>query len=169
MFFGNEKKNRKSRSEEKKVKGKIIYFCGLESGQAKREKIFLSCAQIISRRRGFRKFSTIFLQFFYNFSTIFWKISIIFWKIFPIFWKIFYNFSAIFRKIFRKFSPTIRCGSTKSRHYCKFIIKFTIKFTLILIKILQSTKFEGSHFHNSLKAFTITNKLSQLSKSFYNY
>ena len=68
MFFGNEKRNRKSCSEEKKVRGKIIYFCGLESGLDKARKIFLKVARkIIGRRRGFGKFSTIFLQF----STIF--------------------------------------------------------------------------------------------------
>ena len=152
MFFGNEKRNRKSRSEEKKVKGKIIYFCGLESGLDKGEKKFSkSCTQIIGRRRGFGKFSTIFLQFFYNFLENFYN----FLENFSDFLENFLQFFCDFRKFFRKFSPTIRCGSTESRHYCKFTIKFTTKFTLILIKILQSTKFEGSHFHNSLKAFTI--------------
>ena len=145
MFFGNEKRNRKSRSEEKKVKGKIIYFCGLESGLDKARKNFLRVAQIIGRRRDFKKFSTIFynfLQFFGKFLENFYN----FLENFCDFSEIFYNFSAIFRKFFRKFSPTIRCGSTKSRHYCKFTIKFTTKFTLILIKILQSTKLRAATF-----------------------
>ena len=45
MFFGNEKRNRKSRSEEKKVRGKIIYFCGLESGLNKARKNFFRVAR----------------------------------------------------------------------------------------------------------------------------
>ena len=153
MFFGNEKRNRKSRSEEKKVRGKIIYFCGLESGLDKARKIFLELRRLQVGEEVLENF----LRFFYNFLQFFGKFLENFYNFlenFCDFSEIFYNFSAIFRKFFRKFSPTIRCGSTKSHHYCKFTIKFTTKFTLILIKILQSTKFEGSHFHNSLKAFT---------------
>ena len=101
---------------------------------------------------SFRRFSRIF---FGKFSTIFLEN--------------FYNFSAIFPKIFPKIlahNPLrFNRGSTGvqpgSRHYCKFTIKFTIKFTPILIKILQSTKFEGSHFFNSLSTFIATNRLSK--------
>ena len=41
MFFGNEKINRKSCSEEKKVRGKIVYFYGLESGLDKARRKLL--------------------------------------------------------------------------------------------------------------------------------
>ena len=97
---------------------------------------------------NFCRFFRNFFGIFYNFSTIFWKISTIFWKIFAIFLENFYNFLQFFGKFFRKFSLTIRYGSTGVSPYCKFTSKFTPKFTPILIKILQSTKFEGSHFHN---------------------
>ena len=107
---------------------------------------------------------------FYRFSRIFWKISTIFWKISAIFWKIFrkfsqfffdflrfpYDFSENFSENSRPQSVTVQPGS---RHYCKFTSKFTPKFTLILIKILQSTKFEGSHFFNSLATFTAIHNL----------
>ena len=57
MFFGNEKINRKSCSEEKKVRGKIVYFYGLESGLGNaRRKTFRVARRFIGRRRGFRKF-----------------------------------------------------------------------------------------------------------------
>ena len=58
MFFGNEKINRKSCSEEKKVRGKIVYFYGLESGLGNaRRKTFRVARRFIGRRRGFGKFS----------------------------------------------------------------------------------------------------------------
>ena len=83
----------------------------------------------------------------------FWKISTIFWKIFPKIFSTFvtpYNFSENFSENSRSQSVTVQPGS---RHYCKFTRKFTPKFTLILIKILQSTKFEGSHFYSFLATF----------------
>lgn len=118
------------------------------------EKLFRSARRFIGRRRGFStifsEFSTIFrnfLQFFGIFCNFFGKFSQKFLQFFSTF-AIFLRF---FRKFFRKFSHTIRYGSTGVPPYCKFTSKFTPKFTLILIKILQSTKFEGSHFHNLLQ------------------
>ena len=145
MFFGNEEKKSEELFRRKESKRKNNIFLWLRERVRQSAKNFLRVAQIIGRRRDFKKFSTIFynfLQFFGKFLENFYN----FLENFCDFSEIFYNFSAIFRKFFRKFSPTIRCGSTKSRHYCKFTIKFTTKFTLILIKILQSTKFEGSTF-----------------------
>ena len=111
--------------------------------------------------RGFGKFSevsTIFSTIFWKISTIFSEFSAIFWKIFPKFFAIFFDFCdfpMIFPENFSENScsqsVTVRPGS---RHYCKFTSKFTIKFTPILIKILQSTKFEGSHFYSFLATFT---------------
>ena len=95
MFFGNEKINRKSCSEEKKVEGKIIYFYGLESGLGKaRRKTFRVARRFMGRKERFLEFSTIFLE---NFC------------------KNFHNFFRLLRffgKFFRKFLPTIRYGST---------------------------------------------------------
>ena len=89
MFFGNEKINRKSCSEEKKVRGKIVYFYGLESGLGNaRRKLLGLRADLQVGGRGFRKFLQIFPEFFWNFLQFFWKISTIFWKISTIFWKI---------------------------------------------------------------------------------
>lgn len=86
MFFGNEKINRKSCSEEKKVEGKIIYFYGLESGLGKaRRKTFRVARRFMGRKERFWEVFVGFLEFFWNFSTIFWKISAIFWKISTIF------------------------------------------------------------------------------------
>lgn len=100
---------------------------------------------------NFRRFSRIFLEF----STIFFGI---FCDFFGKFSKNFCNFFRLLRfprdfsrKFFRKFSLTIRYGSTGVSPYCKFTSKFTPKFTPILIKILQSTKFEDSHFFNSFQ------------------
>ena len=156
MFFGNEKINRKSCSEEKKVRRKITYFYGLESGLGSaRRKLFRGARRFIGRRRGFRKFSRVFSEFFWNFLQFFWKISTIFWKISPKFLQFFSTF-AISLRFFRKFLPTTRYGSTGVSPYCKFTIKFTPKFTLILIKILQSTKFEGSHFYSFLATFIVS-------------
>lgn len=139
-----------------------------------REENFLGLrADLQVGGRGFGKFSeasTIFSTIFWKISTIFLEFSAIFLENFPKnfcnFFRLlrfFYDFSRkFFRKFFRKFSLTIRYGSTgdstevqpRFRHYCKFTSKFTSKFTPILIKILQSTKFEGSHFFNSLFTFT---------------
>ena len=52
----------------------------------------------------------------------------------------------IFLQFFPKISTETVTVSPRFHHYCKFTIRFTIKFTLMLIKILQSVKFEGSHF-----------------------
>lgn len=123
-----------------------------------REENFLGLrADLQVGGRGFGKFSEAFSEFFWNFSTIFLEFSAIFWKISIIFWKIspkflqFFSTFAISLRFFRKFLPTIRYGSTGVSPYCKFTSKFTLILILILIKILQSTKFEGSHFHNLLQ------------------
>lgn len=168
MFFGNEKINRESCSEEKKVRGKTVYFYGLESGLSNaRRKLFRGARRFIGRRERFWKIFVGFPEFFWNFSVISWKISTIFWKIFAIFWKIsiiFCDFSENFSENSRSQSVTVQPGS---RHYCKFTIKFTPKFTPILIKILQSTKFEGSHFHNLSQPFTTLCPLFQLLTNFH--
>ena len=161
MFLGNEKENRKSCSEEKKVKGKIVYFYGLESGLGNaRRKTFRVARRFIGRRRGFWKIFGGFYNFFYNFLENFYNFFGIFCNFFGKFLQFFgkfpQNFCNFFQPLrfpydfFRKFLPTIRYGSTGVSPYCKFTSKFTPKFTPILIKILQSTKFEGSHFHNLL-------------------
>ena len=100
---------------------------------------------------SFRRFFGIFLEFFYNFLENFCD----FLENFYNFFGKFYNFLRFFGKFFRKFLPTIRYGSTGVSPYCKFTSKFTPKFTPILIKILQSTKFEGSHFFNSFQVFPL--------------
>lgn len=156
MFFGNEKRNRKSCSEEKKVKGKTIYFYGLESGlSSTRRKLFKVARKFIGRRERFGRFfggfSTIFLENFYNFLENFYNFLKNFCDFLENFPKIFCNFFRLLRFPYdfsensRPQSVTVQPGS---RHYCKFTTKFTSKFTPILIKILQSTKFEDSHFHN---------------------
>ena len=170
MFFGNEKINRKSCSEEKKVKGKTKQFYGLESGLGNaRRKTFRVARRFIGRRERFWKIFGGFYNFFYNFFGIFYNFFGIFCDFLENFPKIFHNFfqllrfpydfsenfSENFSKNSRPQSVTVQPGS---RHYCKFTSKFTSritpKFTPILIKILQSTKFEGSHFFNSLATFT---------------
>ena len=96
---------------------------------------------------NFRRLFRNFFGIFYNFFGIFCNFLENFPKNFCNFFRLLrfpYDFS---RKFFRKFSPTIRYGSTGVSPYCKFTSKFTPKFTPILIKILQSTKFEGSHFY----------------------
>ena len=190
MFFGSEKINRKSCSEEKKVRVKIKQFYGLESGLGNaRRKLFRVARRFIGRRRGFWKIFGGFYNFFYNFFGIFCDFFGIFCNFFGKFSQNFcnffrllqfpYDFSENFSENSRPQSVTVQPGS---RHYCKFTIKFTSritpKFTLILIKILQSTKFEGSHFHNllatfttfhnSLSTFTDTNRFSQFLISFRN-
>ena len=125
---------------------------------------------------GFGKFSevsTIFSAIFWKISTIFLEFSAIFWKIFLKIFAIFFNFCdfpTIFPENFSENScPQSVTVQPGSRHYCKFTSKFTSritpKFTLILIKILQSTKFEGSHFFNSLSTFITFHNLSQLLSS----
>ena len=122
--------------------------------------------------RRFPEFFRNFLQFFRNFLQFFWKI---FPKFFAIFFD-FCDFPTIFPENFsensRSQSVTVRPGSTGvqpgSRHYCKLTIKFTPKFTPILIKILQSTKFEGSHFFNSLAIFSTPYPLLQILTEFLN-
>ena len=118
MFFGNKKINRKSCSEEKKVEGKIIYFYGLESGLGNaRRKTFQGCAQIYRQEErvlgSFRRFSTIFLEFFYNFlefSAIFLEN---FSKNFCNFFRLLrfpYDFSENFSENSRSQSVTVRPG-----------------------------------------------------------
>ena len=156
MFFGNEKINRKSCSEEKKVRGKIVYFYGLESGLGNaRRKTFRVARRFIGRRKRFWKIFGGFPEFFWNFlefSAIFLEFSAIFLENFP---KNFCNFFQLLRLPYdfsENFSENSRSQSTTVqpgfRHYCKFTSKFTPKFTPILIKILQSTKFESSHFYS---------------------
>ena len=106
MFFGTEKINRKSCSEEKKVRGKIVYFYGLESGLGNaRRKTFRVARRFTGRRE---RFSTIFFRIFYNFSefsTIFLEFSAIFLENFP---KNFCNFFRLLRFPYdfsRKFFP----------------------------------------------------------------
>ena len=122
---------------------------------------------------NFRRFSRIFLKNFYNFFGIFCDFLENFPKNFCNFFRLLrfpYDFSENFSENSRPQSVTVQPGS---RHYCKFTIKFTSritpKFTLILIKILQSTKFEGSHFFNSLSTFSTINRLSQSFKTTKNF
>ena len=99
-------------------------------------------------RRFFQNFFGIFYNFFGIFCNFFGKFLQFFGKFLQFFWKIstiFLRFSENFSENSRSQSVTVQPGS---RHYCKFTSRFTSKFTPILIKILQSTKFEGSHFHN---------------------
>ena len=103
---------------------------------------------------GFRRFSTIFSAIFWKISTIFWKISAIFWKISTKFFAIFFDFCDFSENFSENSHPQSVTVQPGSRHYCKFTSKFTPKFTPILIKILQSTKFEGSHFYNSIATFS---------------
>ena len=132
---------------------------------------------------NFRRFSRIFLENFYNFSVIFCNFFGIFcnffgifcdffWKIFPKIFAIFFEFYDFPTIFFYDFSENSRSQSVtvqpRFRHYCKFTSKFIIRFTLILIKILQSTKFEGSHFFNSLPTFTTSHNLFQLLSHFRN-
>lgn len=122
---------------------------------------------------NFRRLLQFFLQFFGKFLQFFQNFLQFFWKIFPKFFAIFFDFCdfpTIFPKNFSKIlahNPLrFNRGSTgvqpRFRHYCKFTSKFTSKFTPILIKILQSTKFEGSHFFNSLATFSTPYPLLQL-------
>ena len=113
---------------------------------------------------GFHRVSTIFLEFFgnfynflENFCDFFGKFSQNFCNFFQLL-QLSYDFS---RKFFRKFLPTIHYGSTGVSPYCKFTSKFTSKFTPILIKILQSIKFEDGHFFNFLSTFIAPYPLSQ--------
>ena len=120
MFFGNEKINRKSCSEEKKVEEKMIYFYGLESGLCKaRRKLFGGCARFIGRRKRFWKIFGGFYNFFCNFLENFYNFLENFCDFFGKFSQNFCNFFRLlrfplrfFRKFFRKFSLTIRYGST---------------------------------------------------------
>lgn len=103
---------------------------------------------------NFRRFSRIFLEFF----RIFLEFSAIFLENFPKNFAIFFDFCD-FPTIFPENFSENSCSRSvtvqpRSRHYCKFTSKFIIRFTLILIKILQSTKFEGTHFFNSLPTFS---------------
>ena len=134
------------------------------AGQAMREENFLGLrADLQVRGEGlenFRRFSRIFFGIFCDFFGIFCNFFGIFCNFFGKFSQKFLQFFPtfaislrFFRKFFRKFSPTIYYSSTGVSPYCKFTSKFIIRFTLILIKILQSTKFEGSHFHNPLSTF----------------
>ena len=110
MFFGNEKENRKSCSEEKKAKRKTIYFYGLESGLGSaRRKTFRVARRFIGRRERFPQvfynFFGIFLQFFWNFLENFYNFLENFCDFLENFCDFFGKFlqsSAIFPKIFPK-------------------------------------------------------------------
>ena len=144
MFFGNEKRNRKSCSEEKKVKGKTIYFYGLESGLGSaRRKLFRVARRFISRRErfwkifgGFYNFFCNFLENFYNFLENFcdfWKIST---KIFAIFFD-FCDFLAIFPENFSEnFSENSRSQSVTvqpgSRHIVSLQVSLQVSLHLYL-------------------------------------
>ena len=124
---------------------------------------------------NFRRFSRIFFGIFCDFFGIFCDFFGISCDFFGKFSQKFLQFFSsfmisprFFLRFFRKFLPTIRYGSTGVSPYCKFTSKFIIRFTLILIKILQSTKFEGSHFFNSLPTFTASHNLFQLLSHFRN-
>ena len=96
MFFGNEKRNRKSCSEEKKVKGKIVYFYGLGSGLGNaRRKTFRVARRFIGRRE---RFWEVFVGFFGNFLRFFGKFS----QKFSQFFSTFAISPTIFPKIFPK-------------------------------------------------------------------
>ena len=138
------------------------------AGQAMREEKLLGLrADLQVGGRGFGKFSEVFQNFFGIFCNFFGKFLQFFGKFLQFFGK-FLQFFGKFPQNFCNFFQPLRfpydfsensCPQSVtvqpgSRHYCKFTIKFTPKFTLILIKILQSTKFEGSHFFNSLSTFT---------------
>lgn len=109
---------------------------------------------------GFRRFSRIF----WKISTIFLEFSAIFLENFPKIFAIFFDFCDFPHDFSENFSENSHPQSVTvqpgSRHYCKFTNKFTPKFTPILIKILQSTKFEGSHFFNSFQVFPLFSLLS---------
>ena len=132
-----------------------------------RRKLFRVARRFIGRRERFWEVFVGFLQFFWNFLENFYNFLENFCDFFGKFSQNFCNFFRLLRfplrffgKFFRKFSPTIRYGSTGVSPYCKFTIKFTPKFTPILIKILQSTKFEGSHFFNSFQLLIHFHNLS---------
>ena len=145
-----------------------------------REENFLGLrADLQVGGQGFGKFSQVFQNFFWNFLRFFWNFLRFFWNFLRFFWKIFpkifaiffefYDFPTIFFYDFSENScPQSVTVQPGSRHYCKFTSKFIIRFTLILIKILQSTKFEGSHFFNSLPTFTTSLNLFQLLSHFRN-
>lgn len=128
------------------------------------EKLFRVARRFIGRRRGFWEVFVGFSEFFRNFLQFFWNFLQFFGKFSQKFSQFFrllrfpYDFSENFSENSRPQSVTVQPGS---RHYCKFTSKFTPKFTPILIKILQSTKFEGSHFFNSFQLFTTINRLSK--------
>ena len=123
-------------------------------------------------RRLFRNFFGIFgkfLQFFGKFLQFFGKFLQFFWK----FSTIFCDFSENFSENSHSQSVTVQ---PESRHYCKFTSKFTSrftpKFTPILIKILQSTKFEAPLFQllstpfNSFQLLTDFPNLVSTSQTF---
>ena len=110
-----------------------------------------------------------FLENFYNFLENFCDFLENFSKNFCNFFRLLrfpYDFSENFSENSRSQSVTVQPGF---RHYCKFTSKFTPKFTPILIKILQSTKFEGSHFFNSLTIFTISYGFLATFTTFHDY
>lgn len=128
------------------------------AGQAMREENFLGLRADL--QVGGEVFGS-FLQFFWNFLENFCDFLenfCDFLENFPKIFAIFFNFCdspTIFSENFsensRSQSVTVQPGS---RHYCKFTSKFTLILILILIKILQSTKFEGSHFYRYYWVFT---------------
>lgn len=169
MFFWQ----RKDKSEElfvrkeSKSKNKMILWLRERVRQCAK-KNFQGCAQIYRQERRFWEIFVGFPEFFWNFlefSTIFLEFSAIFLENFPKIFAIFFDFCDFLTIFPENFSENSRPQSVTvqpgSRHYCKFTSKFTLILILILIKILQSTKFEGSHFFNSLSTFTSINGFSQ--------
>ena len=125
------------------------------------KKNFQGCAQIYRQEEEvLGSFCRFFQNFFGIFCNFFGKFLQFFGKFLQFFGKFPQNFCNFFQPLRFPYdfsenshsqSVTVQPGS---RHYCKFTIKFTPKFTPILIKILQSAKFEGSHFYSFLSTFT---------------
>ena len=102
MFFGNEKRNRKSCLEEKKVEEKINSFYGLESGLGNaRRKTFRVARRFIGRRERFWKIFGGFPEFFWNFLENFYNF-------FGIFCNFFGKFSQKFSQFFSTFATSLR-------------------------------------------------------------
>ena len=101
MFFGNEKINRKSCSEEKKVRGKTVYFYGLESGLGNaRRKTFRVARRFIGRRkRVLGSFCRFFQNFFGIFCNFFGKFLQFFGKFLQFFGKFLQNFCNFFQPL----------------------------------------------------------------------
>ena len=135
MFFGNEKRNRKSRSEEKKVRGKIIYFYGLESGLDKARKIFLELRRLQVGEEvleNFLRFFYNFLQFFYNFLENFYNFSENFSDFLENFLRFFGKFFTIFLRFFGNFSENSHPQSVAVQPSLAIIVNLQLSLQLSL-------------------------------------